>query len=158
MAIRRRIASPVVVLLSAFVGGIAGCNHGLQPNPYAQPPYGNPWAAPYPTEAPAGTTLPPPPGQQTPVPAYPAAPSLPPPQGSVAPQQPLPANPYSGVQGPNWNNPGTLSQQQQQATVFDPFASNEAGPEIVGGRPRDFQKPMTEATRAQGFRNTRIPF
>jgi hypothetical protein len=68
------------------------------------------------------------------------------------------ATPAGGVQGPNWNNPGTLSQQQQRANVFDPFANNEVAPEIVGGRPRDFQKPMSEATRAHGFRDARIPF
>ena len=59
---------------------------------------------------------------------------------------------------PSWNNPGTMAQQQQRATVFDPYADNNAGPEIVGGRPREYQKPLADPIRPQGFRDTRWPF
>ena len=47
--------------------------------------------------------------------------------------------------------PGTMQAQQQRATVYDPFADNDAGPEIVGGRPREFQKPLPEPVRARNF-------
>jgi hypothetical protein len=83
----------------------------------------------------------------------PAVPGLPPPQGIPVPSPP-PAAPTPAVQFPDWNNPGSMSQQQQRANVFDPFANNEVGPEVVGGRPRDFQKPITEATRAKPYRES----
>lgn len=45
--------------------------------------------------------------------------------------------------------PGTLQQQRLNASVHDPYADNDAGPEIVGGRPRDYQKPWSEADRSR---------
>ena len=41
-----------------------------------------------------------------------------------------------------FGSPGTVRQQQLQATFHDPYADNDLGPEIVGGRPRDFAKPL----------------
>ena len=157
MAICWRTVFPVGCFAILPLLGTLGCTHQMSPNPYAPPGYGNPWASPNAAQMPAGTTLPPPPGQPSAVPAYPAAPNLPPPQGVGAPGLPA-ATPNAGIRGPDWNNPGTMSQQQQRANVFDPFANNEMGPEIVGGRPRDFQKPMNEATRAHEYRDTRSPF
>lgn len=52
----------------------------------------------------------------------------------------------------------SMGQQQLDATQFDPYADNDVGPEIVGARPRDFQRPASEAVRARGFRDTRWPF
>ncbi len=146
MAIRQHLESLAAALLMLTLAGTVGCNHHAYPNPYAPPAYGNPWASPGTSAPPPTTALPPPPGQQSPVPAYPTTPTLPPAQGTTG-ISPVPGA-AAGIQGPNWNNPGSLAQQQQRANVFDPFANNEVGPEIVGGRPRDFQKPMTEATRA----------
>jgi hypothetical protein len=169
------MASPRQMLLQASVLAIgpllvaAGCNHPAYPQPYgtSASPFANPWTAPGAAAAAPTTTLPPPVGYQPPA----TAPSLTVPQGAAPavpgtgmPTTSVPATEIpgavgaGGVQGPNWNSPGTLSQQQQRANVFDPFANNEVGPEIVGGRPRDFQKPMSEATRAHGFRDTRLPF
>lgn len=47
--------------------------------------------------------------------------------------------------------PGTLQQQRLNASVHDPYVDNDAGPEVVGGRPRDFQKPWSEADRSRSW-------
>jgi hypothetical protein len=156
MSNRRRTILLANVLAFATLFGSVGCHHPAYPQPYgaAPSPYASPWTTPGAAGMAPNTTLPPPPGYQAPTATVP---QLPPPQGAGAASVPG-ASPPTGVQGPNWDSPGTLSQQQQRATVFDPFANNEVGPEIVGGRPRDFQKPMNEATRAHGFRDTRLPF
>jgi hypothetical protein len=44
---------------------------------------------------------------------------------------------------------GTVQQQRLSGSVFDPFADNQAGPEIVGGRPREYQQPWSEAQRSR---------
>ena len=59
-----------------------------------------------------------------------------------------------GAVGCGWNRPlrssaGTLDQQRQRASVYDPYSDNDAGPEIVGGRPREFSKPRSEPTRSR---------
>ena len=54
--------------------------------------------------------------------------------------------------------PGTIEKQRFNATVFDPYTDNEIGPEVVGGRPKDFQKPLTEADRSRLFRKVWNPF
>jgi len=53
---------------------------------------------------------------------------------------------------PNWFNPGTIEQQQQRATIHDPYGDNDLGPEIVGGRPRDFERPAAEPARTQPWK------
>jgi hypothetical protein len=52
-----------------------------------------------------------------------------------------------GYNNPFQRPPGTLQQQRLNATVHDPYSDQEAGPEIVGGRPRDFQKALAEPVR-----------
>lgn len=47
---------------------------------------------------------------------------------------------------------GTVYHQRLDAAVFDPFVDNQAGPEVVGGRPRTFQQPWSEAQRSQTLR------
>lgn len=49
--------------------------------------------------------------------------------------------------------PGTMRQQQLNATVHDPYADADAGPEVVGSRPRDFQKPLAEPVRSRFLRD-----
>ena len=44
-------------------------------------------------------------------------------------------------------NPGTVQQQRLQATVHDPYSDQDLGPEVVGGRPRDFQQQLPEPVR-----------
>jgi hypothetical protein len=51
--------------------------------------------------------------------------------------------------GPNWQHPGTAPVQQSRAERFDPYPENEIGPPIVGARPREFQQPPGETSRAR---------
>lgn len=57
-----------------------------------------------------------------------------------------------------YQQPRSLGQQRLEATQWDPYAEVDSGPEIVGSRPREFQRPAAEAVRAKGFRDTRWPF
>ena len=57
-----------------------------------------------------------------------------------------------------FQSPGPIGFQQLEATQFDPYGDMDAGPEIVGGRPREFQRPAAEPARARRFRDTRWPF
>ncbi len=45
---------------------------------------------------------------------------------------------------PNWCNPGSASQQLNQAKQFDPFPDPNIGPPILGGRPEGFMEPRPE--------------
>lgn len=35
--------------------------------------------------------------------------------------------------------------------VHDPYTLNDLGPEVVGGRPREYQQPVTELERARMY-------
>jgi hypothetical protein len=59
---------------------------------------------------------------------------------------------------PNWWNPGSAPAQQHRATIYDPYADNDAGPEIVGARPREFAKPRPEAVRSQPLTGQVFPW
>jgi hypothetical protein len=53
---------------------------------------------------------------------------------------------------PGWGthgSQGTIDRQKARAVVHDPFPLNDIGPEVVGGRPREFFNPQPEATRQQ---------
>lgn len=56
-----------------------------------------------------------------------------------------------GLKRPFESGPGTLDQQRFTASVHDPYSDNDAGPEVVGGRPRDFNKPRAEPTRSRAW-------
>ena len=43
--------------------------------------------------------------------------------------------------------PGSTEQKRQRATVHDPYPDQNLGPEVVGGRPRDYQEPLPEAVK-----------
>ncbi len=47
--------------------------------------------------------------------------------------------------------PGPVRYQQNNASYHDPYADADAGPEIDGARPREFQKPSAEPVRARVF-------
>ena len=49
--------------------------------------------------------------------------------------------------GPNWTNPGTMRDQQIRALWDDPYPDTEAGPEMVGVRPREYQQSLPEAVK-----------
>ena len=70
----------------------------------------------------------------------------------------LAAFPGCTLPGGRFQPPRTIGQQQLEATQFDPYGDADAGPEIVGGRPREFQRPASEAVRAEGFRNRQFSF
>ena len=53
---------------------------------------------------------------------------------------------------------GTITKQQSNATVFDPYTDNELGPVVEGGRPRDFQKPLSDSDRSRLFQKFWNPF
>lgn len=42
---------------------------------------------------------------------------------------------------------GDIARQSARAVFFDPYPFNDIGPEVVGGRPREFAVPMPEAQR-----------
>ncbi len=42
---------------------------------------------------------------------------------------------------------GSIDRQKARAVAFDPFPLNDLGPEVVGGRPREFANPLPEAQR-----------
>ncbi len=46
-------------------------------------------------------------------------------------------------------NPGTIQTQRLRAVRFDPYPDNKIAPEIVGGRPLDFQVDRSETNRAR---------
>jgi hypothetical protein len=54
-----------------------------------------------------------------------------------------------GLAMPSLDNPGTIAEQESRAIRFDPFVENDIGPPIVGGRPRDYEKPIAEPLRAR---------
>jgi hypothetical protein len=54
---------------------------------------------------------------------------------------------------PRFFRPGSMQRQQYNATLHDPYADNDAGPEVVGGRPREFQKPLAEPVRSPLLRD-----
>ncbi len=56
------------------------------------------------------------------------------------------------VTPPRWLRPGPAAYQQRKAERFDPYADNDIGPTIAGGRPRDYDKPLSEPNRARWTR------
>ena len=53
---------------------------------------------------------------------------------------------------PGWGfkwGQGNTNRQKARAAVHDPFPLNDIGPEVIGGRPREFYNPEPEAVRNQ---------
>ncbi|MBM3998350.1 MAG: membrane or secreted protein [Planctomycetes bacterium] len=59
-----------------------------------------------------------------------------------------------GCTWPRFGGPGTAPYQQYQATLHDPYPDSDLGPEVVGGRPREFQKPLAEPVRSRWLRDS----
>jgi predicted small lipoprotein YifL len=55
---------------------------------------------------------------------------------------------------PLFGPPGPQPLQQQNASLHDPYSDNDLGPEVVGGRPRDFQKPLAEPVRNRWLKDS----
>jgi len=53
------------------------------------------------------------------------------------------------VAPPNLYHPGSAPIQQNRAVRFDPYPENEPGPTLVGVRPREYEKPIAETSRAR---------
>ena len=51
-------------------------------------------------------------------------------------------SPY--MRWPDLYHPGTAKQQRDVAERFDPYPSPDTGPEVVGGRPLGYTRPLTE--------------
>lgn len=51
-----------------------------------------------------------------------------------------------GFKLPDFFNPGTEQQQLHRAEFHDPYPDPYTGPEVVGGRPRDFDRPEQKFT------------
>ena len=52
--------------------------------------------------------------------------------------------------GPRLFQPsGTIGYQRSQAVLHDPFPNNDLGPPIMGGRPREFDRPLPEVVDSQ---------
>jgi hypothetical protein len=46
-------------------------------------------------------------------------------------------------------HPGPAAYQRAQAIQHDPYVLNDVGPEVVGGRPREYMIPVNEIDRAR---------
>jgi hypothetical protein len=54
-----------------------------------------------------------------------------------------------GVAKPDLTHPGSAPVQQARALRYDPYPENEPGPAMVGVRPREYQTPPPEPSRAR---------
>jgi len=52
---------------------------------------------------------------------------------------------------PDWTHPGRIEVQQKRALRYDPYPENEPGPALVDVRPREYQKPPPEPSRARWY-------
>ena len=53
------------------------------------------------------------------------------------------------IHRPRLLHPGPAGYQRAIAEDFDPYPQNDVGPDIVGGRPLDYQIPPDEVARAR---------
>jgi hypothetical protein len=53
------------------------------------------------------------------------------------------------IRFPNFVHPGWAHEQRGAAIEHDPYPLDDVGPEIVGGRPREYQRPLNEVERAR---------
>ena len=51
--------------------------------------------------------------------------------------------------GPSWLHPGPAQTQQARALRYDPYPENEPSPGMAGVRPREYEKPPPEPSRAR---------
>ena len=57
-----------------------------------------------------------------------------------------------------WNQPGTIQQQRNRASLYDPFPDNQMGPASSDLRPRDFKHQLPEPEKAQLYSEIRDGF
>ncbi len=68
------------------------------------------------------------------------------------------ALPACGVTKPSLTSPGTIEQQRFRSVMFDPYSDVDIGPEVVGGRPREFQRPLSQVDRNELVDRETTPF
>jgi len=56
---------------------------------------------------------------------------------------------HNYIRFPNLFHPGWAQQQRAAALEHDPYPLDDMGPEVVGGRPREYQRPIPEVERAR---------
>ena len=54
-----------------------------------------------------------------------------------------------GLGWTNWGHPGTASCQQKQVLRYDPYPEKEVGTPVDGTRPREYDTPPPECSRAR---------
>jgi hypothetical protein len=54
-------------------------------------------------------------------------------------------------------NPGNIYSQRLRATIHDPYSDQDLGPEVVGGRPRDYQQQLAEPVRNRLYVDSYVP-
>jgi hypothetical protein len=57
----------------------------------------------------------------------------------------------STIRWPRLEGPGSAAMQRNGAEQSDPYSLPDLGPEVVGGRPREFDKPRDEVRRSRQF-------
>jgi hypothetical protein len=69
--------------------------------------------------------------------------------------------PFGGCSGLmrayNYAQPGDVRYQRSVATAHDPYPLDDVGPEVLGGRPPGYEKPLPEVERARLFNPPRRP-
>ena len=61
---------------------------------------------------------------------------------------------------PGWGfggGQGTGERQKARATIHDPYPLNDIGPEVIGGRPREFYTPQAEPVRQRNLEQQSFP-
>ena len=64
-----------------------------------------------------------------------------------------------GMAGPNWYCPGTAKVQQLRAEQFDPYPEVVSRSEMVGARPRQYDRPAfkRDEPRSPWYQNPWVP-
>jgi hypothetical protein len=55
------------------------------------------------------------------------------------------------IRFPDVLHPGWAQHQRAEAVEHDPYPLNDVGPEVVGGRPREYLQPVNEVERARMY-------
>jgi hypothetical protein len=65
---------------------------------------------------------------------------------------------FGGLFGPPEYRRQVAEQERQFSQEYDPYPYPDTAPEVIGGRPRDFQKPYPQPRRDQPDRWERSAF
>lgn len=55
----------------------------------------------------------------------------------------------ASVMPPQFGVPSSMAMKQREAQRFDPYPDQQAGPEVLGGRPLDYSHAPSEPSRAR---------